>query len=131
MVNLIAVTFCDWYYKYCFHTLVIFMTSFLGKYEILECLLKIPGFWDMMPCELVYRYKLVGGAYCLLIQRSQITCHHIVAEWNLHQYCEDFRSWSVCAIMMLLRGWMGYFRPCTVIWKADVEWRMIWVWSCM
>lgn len=26
---------------------------------------------------------------------------------------------------------MGCFRPCTVIWKAVVEWGMIWVWSCI
>jgi hypothetical protein len=100
----IAFTMCDWCYEYCFHTVVIVMTSILGKYEILECLLKIPGFWDMMPCELIYRYRLVGGAYCLLIQESQITCRHIPAEWNHHQHCEDFRFWSMCAIVMVLKG---------------------------
>ena len=100
----IAVTSCDWYYEYCFHTLVIFMTSILGKYDILECLLKVPGFCNMMPFEMIYRYQLVGGAYCLHIQGSQIPCRHIPAELNLHQHCEDFRSWSLCAIMMVLKG---------------------------
>lgn len=57
--------------------------------------LKMPGFWDMMPCELLCRYKLVGEAYCLHIQGSQITCHHILAEWNLQQHCENIRSLSV------------------------------------
>jgi hypothetical protein len=52
-------------------------------------------FWDMMPCELLCRYELVGEAYCLHIQGSQITCHHILPEWNLHQQCENIRSLSV------------------------------------
>lgn len=58
----------------------------------------------MMQCELIYRYQIFGGAYRLHIQESQITCLHILAEWNLHQNCEEVRSWSVSALMMVLKG---------------------------